>query len=79
MKEEIRTFIQHGGDFEKMALEVYEWQRRNNDQYDRFCGDIHVRSWQEIPAVPTTLFRDLHLTCFPPEDAQVTFLSLIHI
>ena len=73
MKEQIREFIEHGGDFEKMALEVYDWQRNHNAQYDRFCGDIHVRSWQEIPAVPTTLFRDLTLTCFPPEDAQITF------
>jgi hypothetical protein len=73
VKEQIRTFIEHGGDFEKLALDVYGWQRSHNDQYDRFCGDIDVRSWQEIPAVPSTLFRDLALTCFPPEDAQVTF------
>lgn len=73
MKDQIRSFIENGGDFEKIALEAYEWQRSHNDQYDRFCGDINVRSWQEIPAVPTTLFRDLSLTCFPPEQAQVTF------
>lgn len=73
MKERIRTFIEDGGDFETVALELYEWQRSHNDQYDRFCGDIDVRSWQEIPAVPTTLFRDLPLTSFPPKNAQVTF------
>ena len=73
MRDAVRSFILEGGDFESMALSLYRWQREKNPQYDRFCGDVSVRHWMDIPAVPTTLFRDLHLTCFPIEDAQYVF------
>ena len=59
MKNTIRDFIENGGDFEATALGLYAWQRANNPEYDRFCGAISVNHWSEIPAVPSTLFRDL--------------------
>lgn len=73
MKSTIDTFIRNGGDFNSTALELYAWQRRHNPEYDRFCGATTVKHWTEIPAVPTTLFRDLALTCFPVEDASIVF------
>jgi len=73
MKDAIRSFLEDGGDFESTALSLYRWQRENNPEYDRFCGDVNVRAWTDIPAVPTTLFRDLSLTCFPVEDATHVF------
>ena len=73
MKDQIRTFMQQGGDFESTALELYRWQRANNPEYDRFCGEVTVRSWTEIPAVPTTLFRDLRFTCFPSHKPNMFF------
>ncbi len=73
MREEIRSFILEGGHFEEMALALYHWQRANNPEYDRFCGSVNVHEWTEIPAVPTTLFRDLSLTSFPVADASVVF------
>ena len=73
MKEKIRRFLQEGGDFETMALDLYAWQRENNPEYDRFCCEVTVRSWTEIPAVPTTLFRDLCFTSFPIDQAQHVF------
>ena len=65
MKAKIHDFIENGGDFEATALELYAWQRANNPEYDRFCGAVSVNHWADIPAVPSTLFRDLNLTCFP--------------
>ena len=73
MKEQIRALIQDGGNFEDCALELYRWQRANNPEYDRFCGPITVRHWGEIPAVPSSLFRDLSFTSFPIQDATVVF------
>ena len=73
MRDEVRSFIVDGGDFEATAISLYRWQRENNPQYDRFCGDVSVRHWTDIPAVPTPLFRDLHFTCFPVEAAKQTF------
>jgi len=73
MKEQIRALIQYGGNFEDTALDLYRWQRANNPEYDRFCGPITVRHWCEIPAVPTSLFRDLSFTSFPIQEATVVF------
>lgn len=73
MKDTIRTFIERGGDFDSIALDLYLWQRANNPEYDRFCGAVRVDHWSAIPAVPTALFRDLRLTSFSPSNASVVF------
>ena len=73
MKANIEAFLNRGGDFDAMALQLYRWQRENNPEYDRFCGDVDVHHWVQIPAVPTTLFRDLHFTCFPAQNANHIF------
>jgi len=61
--------------FQDLALRLYRWQRAHNAAYDAVCAEPPqaARSWQEIPAVPVGLFRDLPLTCFPPEQATVVF------
>ena len=73
MREVLRTFIDEGGDFNQVALELYRWQRAHNPEYDRFCGVADPARWFEIPAVPTTLFRDLGFTSFPAAEAEVVF------
>lgn len=73
MKADIRNFISSGGDFDQTALSLYAWQREHNPEYDRFCGNITVRHWSDIPALPTTLFRDLSLTCFDVANTKVKF------
>jgi acyl-CoA synthetase (AMP-forming)/AMP-acid ligase II len=73
VKADIAQFIRSGGDFDRMALRLYAWQRAHNPDYDRFCGDVHVRSWTDIPAVPTPLFQDIAFTCFDAATAQVVF------
>mgnify|MGYP001219264573 CR=1 FL=1 len=75
MKEKIRSFIQHGGDFQTTALELFKWQRTHNRMYGRMCEGITVENWKQIPAVPVDLFRTLPLCCFPPFAAQYVFLT----
>lgn len=73
MRQAIQAFLEHGGDFEETALSLYRWQRAHNPEYDRFCADAAPQTWTEIPAVPTTLFRDVSLTSFASDKATVVF------
>lgn len=73
MKAAVQAFIRDGGNFEDVALELHRWQRANNPQYDRFCGETIATDWMSIPAVPTALFRDLSFTCFDAAEASVVF------
>lgn len=67
-------------DFERMALQVFAYQFANNLPYRRFAQQrgrtpLSVRSWRDIPAVPITAFKDLTLSCCPPEAAQRVFMT----
>ena len=73
MKQKIINFIHHGGNFEELALELWDWQVQNNPEYGRFCGKIRPRTWKEIPAAPVALFRDVFLTSFPPMASTKVF------
>ena len=81
---EILALIGHGldrrdeGQFNRLALDVFEYQFAKNDPYRRFCQrrgaePARVASWREVPAVPTTAFKDAALACFPVENAAVVF------
>ena len=59
--------------FDAAALELFAWQRAHNPDYAAFCDGAEPSGWREIPAVPVGLFRDLALTCFPPEQAVAVF------
>lgn len=73
MREKIKRFIQHGGDFSTLSLELWKWQVDNNPAYGRFCQGIVPQTPEEIPAVPVGFFRDVDLCCFPPFMTQVLF------
>ena len=61
--------------FEERSLEVFEFQRRWNEGYRRFCDRREVADWKLIPAVPTTAFKNASqpVTCFPVEEAAGYF------
>ncbi|MBI3244988.1 MAG: long-chain fatty acid--CoA ligase [Deltaproteobacteria bacterium] len=61
-----------GKDFPTLALQVFAYQFARNLPYQRFClargqTPATVVRWQDIPAVPTVAFKELDLTCGPPE------------
>lgn len=67
-------------EFEAMALKVFAYQFRNNEPYKRFClqrgrTPLSVRRWRDIPAVPITAFKDLTLSCTPPDQAARVFMT----
>lgn len=73
MKRHINDFMLRGGDFEETALQLWNWQCQHNPDYGRICQDQMPSRWQDIPAIPVALFRDLSLTCFPPMAAAHCF------
>ena len=67
-------------DFSQLALDLWKYQVEQNVAYGRFCSSIQATTkiapptrWQDIPAVPVALFRDLTFTCFPPVFAKHCF------
>ena len=66
--------------FERIALEVFTYQYETNGPYRRFCDRLGrtpdvVRGWIDVPAIPTSVFAQLRLACFPPERTRQTFVS----
>jgi hypothetical protein len=58
--------------FDALARALFAFQFEHCAAYGRFCRGRGVTpaslsSWEEIPAVPTGAFKELVLTCFPPE------------
>jgi len=67
-------------DFERLALQLFAYQFQHNQPYRRFAVQrgrtpLSVRSWRDIPAVPITAFKDLTLSCTPPDEAQRVFMT----
>jgi len=73
MKDTIAAFLDAPSDFNQTALALFAWQRANNPDYAAICDKTSPRRWQEIPAAPVALFRDLPLTCFPHTQATTIF------
>ncbi len=66
-----------GKDFNALALDVFAHQFAHNLPYQRFClardkTPETVQTWPAIPAVPTVAFKELELTCGPPEKTFLT-------
>ncbi len=76
LQHRILAFINGApGDFDALALEVYAFQREHNAVYRAYCEHRQacVSHWKDIPAVPTSAFKDFALTCFPVEEAIAEF------
>ncbi len=74
--EQASTQPQTAG-FDALALDLWADQIERNPEYGRWSDWVLNNSrpthWQDIPAVPVTLFRDLTFTCFPPMLARHRF------
>ena len=59
MKQRVLELIEHGGDVEALALELFRWQVEHSPVHRRFAGAADPRSIREIPAVPVRLCKEL--------------------
>src|SRR5688500_9111191 len=72
LEERLREFIRGGSphEFQSLALELFSLQFAHNPTYRRFCeaedrAPERVGAWSDIPAVPTTAFKEFELTSIP--------------
>lgn len=74
LRTALARFITGGpGDFDELALALFRYQHRENSQYRAIFPSAQPTHWTEIPAVPVALWRDLALTCFPPDQTRLVF------
>jgi hypothetical protein len=65
-------------EFDRLAREIYAFQFERCVPYRAYCQQLKltpqtVTHWDQIPAVPTSAFKDFALTCFPVEEAVAEF------
>jgi hypothetical protein len=65
-------------EFDRLAREVFAFQYERCAPYRAYCERLKltpetVAHWKQIPAVPTSAFKDFALTCFPVEEAVAEF------
>ncbi len=62
-------------EFNELALEVFAFQSTHNPIYRAYCENLRttVRHWKEIPAVPTSAFKEFEIACFPASEAVAEF------
>jgi hypothetical protein len=83
----LRTLIQGSAEWEilstdqafnGLAIELFQLQMQSNPVYRRFVEGRSLQPigrWSQIPAVPTSGFKEFELTCLLPEDRRRVFHS----
>ena len=66
--------------FSKLAFDLFRLQFQHNAPYRRLCEargltPESTSSWPEIPAVPTTAFKELEMTSLAPDERTAVFYS----
>jgi len=67
-------------DFEPLALELFRLQSRSVGPLHSLCESRGIdpdrlADWRQIPAMPTTMFKEFELTSLPADDRPYFFLS----
>lgn len=85
LDQKIIDFIRKGTDlkddegFNRLALEVFGLQFKSIPLYRRYCEKRGIKpekisSWEEIPALPTDVFKVMELSMFPAQTVK-TFMT----
>lgn len=66
--------------FNRLALEIFAYQFEHNVPFRQFSMQRGrtprtAKSWRDIPAVPINAFKELTLSCCPPEAAERVFMT----
>ena len=66
--------------FDRLALELFALQFKHNAAYRRLCEGRGARPdtvahWTEIPAAPTSAFKEFELSCLPLAERMTVFHS----
>jgi len=76
----VTSWLQDDRGFAELALELFALQFKYNPTYRKICEarsltPKEVRDWTQVPFVPTAAFKELELSCIPPEDRIAVFHS----
>jgi len=68
------------GDFDSLAIELFSRQYELNAVYRLYSDRLdktprNVSSWRDIPAVPSTAFKTVELSCIPAAHCETVFYS----
>jgi len=80
---QLRRMIDSGFEpdqFAPLALELFSRQYRKNEPYRKFCNrqgvnPANLGEWTRIPAMPTTAFKLMELSCLPATERTAVFHS----
>ena len=66
--------------FDSLALELFALQFAHNPVYQKISEarqltPATVRYWAQVPFVPTSAYKELELSCIPPEERTAVFHS----
>ncbi len=67
------------GEFNDLALNIFRYQLHHNTPYAHYCASLGFTreklpaSWEEIPPLPSTAFKEATLATFNPHTAAVVF------
>jgi len=67
--------------FADLAIELFRLQFASNGAYRAICEargltPETVKHWEDVPAVPTSAFKEMDVTCLPAEDRIAVFRPL---
>ena len=67
-------------DFNTLALKIFAHQFEHNRPFQKFCQGRGktprvLKNWRDIPAVPINAFKELTLSCVPPDTCARTFMT----
>ena len=66
--------------FDNLAAALFELQYQCNEPYRRFCQRRgvtlrRVSGWRQVPPVPISAFKDVTLSCAPPDECERVFMT----
>ena len=66
--------------FSSLATQLFQLQFTHNNAYRMFCestgvSPAQVKHWKDIPAIPSAAFKEMDLTCLPPNERPQVFHS----
>ncbi len=75
----LSEFIHLSG-FSSLATQLFQLQFAHNNAYRMFCDSTgvspaQVKHWKDIPAIPSAAFKEMDLTCLPPNERTQVFHS----
>jgi hypothetical protein len=75
-----RGFPQDDDSFNRLAQTLFSLQFEHNEPFQEFCRHRGltpgcISNWREIPAMPTSAFKEFELTSLTPEERTAVFHS----